>query len=49
MLYTNNPAKVAALGDMVAEVKAVPARPNRNNIGYLRTKQSKFHHLTVRE
>ncbi|KAF4710511.1 GTP cyclohydrolase II [Perkinsus olseni] len=47
MLYTNNPAKVAALGELVSEVRAVPARPNRNNIDYLRTKQVKFNHLTV--
>mmetsp|Transcript_8923 Transcript_8923/g.7613 ORF Transcript_8923/g.7613 Transcript_8923/m.7613 type:complete len:98 (-) Transcript_8923:31-324(-) len=47
VLYTNNPAKVAALGDLVEEVKAVPARPNENNIDYLRTKQVKFNHLTV--
>ncbi|KAF4734902.1 GTP cyclohydrolase II [Perkinsus olseni] len=47
MLYTNNPMKVAALGELVAEVKPVPATPNHYNIDYLRTKQKKFHHLTV--
>lgn len=48
-LFTNNPEKASALGDIVASVQPLPSTPNSHNLGYLETKRSRLKHKTVLE
>ena len=48
-LFTNNPEKAGALGDIVASVQPLPSTPNTYNLGYLETKRARLKHKTVLE